>query len=803
MAKIRHNNFLDTVHELMTNASREGVLHLYSEGEHLTGRHISVEGKSLLHFGTTGYLGLEQDQRLKSAAMSAIENYGTQFPLSKSYISHPLYEQLEFHLNQMYGYPIVVTKNSTLGHLGVIPSIVGTNDAIILDHQVHWSVQSACRLLKSQGVALDMIRHNHLQMLEDRIKFHSKRRKIWYMADGIYSMFGDYAPVIQLMELTKKYPQLHLYFDDVHGMSWIGKNGTGYVLDQLKELSDQVLVFGTLSKTFGASGAVLICPNETLHQKVKTFGGPLTFSAQLEPSAVGAAITSAKIHLSKEIYQLQAELWTRIQYFNDLLKLREVVVIDDNNSPVFYVGTGTPETGYKLVRRLMDDGFYTNLGMFPAVPVKNTGIRITISRHNQLDDIKALAEALEHHYPKALQETVTSTDRIKRAFGIHSSSNPSFKNDSKLLVKVYQTIEKVDKELWDSNLGRNGLFNWDGLLWLEKNFKNNSAIENNWQFQYIIIQDSEGIPVLLTFMTISLWKDDMLSPENVSQELEAKRKGNPYYMTSKVLSMGSLFTEGKHIFLNEKHPLYKKALHLFILAIEKMEGDTGAQMVVFRDFGKENRLQSFLFNQGYMKIRMPDTCSLPLPLGITAESHIAQLSPRNRRHFRKEILPYEAEFQIEILQNVNSAELEHLYKLYLNVQKNNLGLNTFPLPISMLAQMASNPNWEFIILRLKSESGMPLIGVMFCYINTLGKYIPAFVGMDYRYNSSYHLYRQLLYQAIKRAIALDLHKIDFGMTASFEKRKLGAHIHEAYAFLQTRDNYKLEFLGLMEGQNKS
>ncbi|AYN67535.1 aminotransferase class I/II-fold pyridoxal phosphate-dependent enzyme [Euzebyella marina] len=803
MAKIRHNNFLDTVHDLMTNASREGVLHLYAEGDHFTGRHISVKGKSLMHFGTTGYLGLEQDERLKSAAMAAIDNYGTQFPLSKSYISHPLYEQLEFHLNQMYGYPIVVTKNSTLGHLGVIPSIVGTNDAIILDHQVHWSVQSACRLLKSQGVALDMIRHNHLQMLEDRIKFHIKRRKIWYMADGIYSMFGDYAPVVQLMELAKKYPQLHLYFDDVHGMSWIGKNGTGYVLDQLKELSDQVLVFGTLSKTFGASGAVLICPNEKLYQKIKTFGGPLTFSAQLEPSAVGAAIASSKIHLSKEIYQLQEELSTRIQYFNDLLKLREVVIIDDNNSPVFYVGTGAPETGYKLVRRLMDDGFYTNLGMFPAVPVKNTGIRITISRHNQLDDIKALAEALEHHYPKVLQETVTSTDRIKRAFGIHSSSNPSFKNDSKLLVKVYQTIEKVDKELWDSNLGRNGLFNWDGLLWLEKNFKNNSAIENNWQFQYIIIQDSEGIPVLLTFMTISLWKDDMLSPENVSQELEAKRKGNPYYMTSKVLSMGSLFTEGKHIFLNEKHPLYKKALHLFILAIEKMEGDTGAQMVVFRDFSKENRLQSFLFNQGYMKIRMPDTCSLPLPLGITAESHIAQLSPRNRRHFRKEILPYEAEFQIEILQNVNSEEREHLYKLYLNVQKNNLGLNTFPLPISMLDQMASNPNWEFIILRLKSESGMPLIGVMFCYINTLGNYIPAFVGMDYRYITSYHLYRQLLYQTIKRAMALNLDKIDFGMTASFEKRKLGAQVHEVYAFLQTRDNYKLEFLGLMEGQNKS
>jgi 7-keto-8-aminopelargonate synthetase-like enzyme len=40
----------------------------------------------MFHFGTTGYLGLEQDIRLKEAAIAAINNYGT-IPLSKSYIS--------------------------------------------------------------------------------------------------------------------------------------------------------------------------------------------------------------------------------------------------------------------------------------------------------------------------------------------------------------------------------------------------------------------------------------------------------------------------------------------------------------------------------------------------------------------------------------------------------------------------------------------------------------------------------------------------------------------------------------------
>src|SRR5690554_5909857 len=124
MAKIRHNNFLDTVDDVISNATSAGILHLSAQGNSLNGRKIKFNGKKSFHFGTTGYLGLEQDDRLKAAAMEAIHRYGTQFPLSKTYISHPLYGELEEKLAQMYGQPILVTKNSTLGHLAVIPTVV-------------------------------------------------------------------------------------------------------------------------------------------------------------------------------------------------------------------------------------------------------------------------------------------------------------------------------------------------------------------------------------------------------------------------------------------------------------------------------------------------------------------------------------------------------------------------------------------------------------------------------------------------------------------------------------------------------
>ena len=164
------------------------------------------------------------------------------------------------------------------------------------------------------------------------------------MVDGIYSMYGDYAPIKELLELCNKYPQLFLYCDDVHGMSWTGKNGTGYVLGQLNELPDNILIFGTLSKTFGASGAFLTCADSKMYQKIKTFGGPLTFSAQLEPASVGAAIASSKIHLSPEIYTFQSELKERIDLFNNLLSQTDLPLVNKNDSPVFYIGTGMPKT---------------------------------------------------------------------------------------------------------------------------------------------------------------------------------------------------------------------------------------------------------------------------------------------------------------------------------------------------------------------------------------------------------------------------------------------------------------------------
>ena len=803
MAKVRHNNFLDTVDEVFTDAKRVGVIHLYTEGDKLTGRHLTIKGKRHFHFGTTGYLGLEQDFRLKNAAIQAILKYGTQFPLSKTYVSHPLYKTLEEKLEMMYGHPVIVTKNSTLGHIGVIPVLVRDEDGAILDHQVHWSVQNACQILKTRGIPVELIRHNHMDMLEDKIKeLSTSCDKIWYMADGIYSMFGDCSPIPELMDLCDRYPQLHLYFDDVHGMSWSGKNGTGYVMGQLGTLPENVVLMSTLSKTFGASGAIMVTSHHETYRKIKTYGGPLTFSAQLEPASVATAIMSANIHLSDEIYEMQKELFDRVAYFNGLLEATDLPLVQKNNCPVRYIGTGIPATGYNFINRLMNDGFFVNLGLYPAVPVKNTGVRITISRHNQKPEIKALVEAMAYHFPKALEDTNTTNNKVRRDFKMPHLPEKQEINTKELRIQHERSIRRISKHQWDSWMGKRSVFDWEGVNFLEQSFADNGKPEHHYAFHYLIVRDKQGDVIAASFFTVARWKEDMLAPASVSRQLEEKRKKDPYYLTSDVLAMGSLFTEGQHYYLNQEHPKWQEALRVMIDKLGSLDEHLDTSMLVLRDFEEDEALNQFFHTQGFIRVKMPESCVLNNLSWTDLDGYLSTLSARARRHFRKDIQPFEQHFDIFVKDKATHSEIDQFYQLFENVRAFNHGLNTFSFPRKLFENMVDSPIWEFIVLYLKKERDQGVkrkpVGVMFCYKNHEYTYVPAFIGMDYDYVREYQVYRQMLYQTILRAKELNFKRIDFGMTAAFEKKKVGADITEKYAYVQAKDNFNMELMGVMQ-----
>jgi 7-keto-8-aminopelargonate synthetase-like enzyme len=357
-----------------------------------SGRFMAYEGRQVLNFVCCSYLGLEQRADLKRAAISAIEQLGVQFSCSRAVIQSPQYEELEAALGRMTGGTAIVSASTTLAHIAALPVIVGPRDAVIIDQQAHASLHTACALLR---VPIDVVRHSRMNQLEDRLKLLStKHEKVWYVLDGLYSMLGDFAPIAELRDLLQRYPALHLYVDDAHSTSWAGTHGRGYALERLPD-RERVVGVLSLNKAFSAGGGALILHNEQLARQVRRAGGPLVFGGPLQPPLLAAAVASAKLHLSPELPLLQHALAERIDLTLKLADEYDVPFEDSSASPIFFIRCRTPEKTFSMIKGLREDhAIYTCPAFFPIVPRGQAGVRITVSLHNTMDDIRTLMSAL-------------------------------------------------------------------------------------------------------------------------------------------------------------------------------------------------------------------------------------------------------------------------------------------------------------------------------------------------------------------------------------------------------------------------
>lgn len=794
-------SFYETVDQIVTYGIEKRILHLYTSDIPFEGNQIEINGRKVLNFGSCSYLGLEFDQRVKEGAIKAIQKYGTQFSESRAYVSIGSYKELEKLLKMIFGAHCVITPTTTLGHIANIPVLVDDEDAVILDQQVHNSVQTAVQIVKGRGVHIELVRHNRMDLLEERIKeLRNKHKKIWYMADGIYSMFGDCTPIDKVYGFLDHYPEFYFYVDDAHGMSIHGKHGRGFVLSN-HEIHPKMMLATSLNKAFASGGGLLVYGDRELARKVGTVGGPLLSSGPMQPSAIGAAIAVAKIHLSDEIIEMQERLRDNIEFTLLMLKKYKLPLISEAGAAIFFVGVSLPKLGHNIVRRMLDAGYYVNLGVFPTVPMKQTGIRFTITRLHTFGEIENMVSTLAAIFPKAMIEEDITLPQIYKAFKLKMpeelvESSIDFRKQGGILKADHlQTIHQVDKEEWNKLFAGKGTFDWDGLTVLEKSFSENDLLEDKWLFDYLLIRDHDDHIIAATFFTTTLWKDDMLSPAVVSEQVEARRKTDPYYLTSKVISSGSLITEGDHLYLDYPSSLWREALQLLFQKVYSLQDEYQANSIVFRDFhGINKELDNLMADNGFFRLAMPDSHLIETIHWKNAEEYYQSLSAKSRYHVRQ-ILGNESEFDISIIEgNVSEKSVDYWYRLYLNVKERSLGLNTYALPWKFFKAISEDQNWEVIQLHLRHRyiQEMPCC-VVFCY-KSRDAYIPVIIGIDYAFNRQFGIYRQALYQLILRAKQLRKERIYFGFSATVEKKKLGAKAVPTFAYMHVRDTFQMEVL---------
>ena len=803
----KKNDLINTVNEISTIAKSRGIAHLYTQDKILNGRTILVNEKQLINFGSCSYLGIEVDERLKQGGIDGIKKYGSQYSSSRTYVATGSYLELEDLITQIFECPVIISTCTTLSHQAVMPIVIGENDAVIYDQQAHVSMQEMMYKLKHQGTTITMVRHNRMADLKNKIEeLYDQHEKIWYVTDSVFSMYGDFLNIDEVVNFLTQYKKLYLYADDAHGMSWIGKHGSGWLKSKIGN-HPKVISVTSFAKGFASAGGIAIIPDKEMFQRVKLWGGPNTYSGPQQPAVIGASISSAKIHLSSEIAYLQDSLALKIKYCNELLVQYKLPVVAITESPIFFIGLGIPKLAYNIIEKLMKSGFYVNIGIFPAVPETCSGIRFTVTTHHSFHDIELLVAAIAKNLPIVLEEENKTIKDIFKAFRKITSfehiptdnltSDQTKKDTTDYNIRYEKSIQNISKEKWDSFFGDKGAFDWDNLKLLEETFINNNAPEDNWEFHYYLIKNKQEKTVLATFFTTLLTKDDMLSPVEVSRKVEEKRKKDPYYMTSKMLMMGTAITNGQHLYL-DKTDNWQIVLKLLLSEVEQLYQTKEIDILNLRDFNSNDiELRDFLIDQGYIKIGLPNDHIINLKSIDSIDKYLLSLQQRKRSYIRREVVKMNELFEVRLVKKYTKQEIKKWYELYLNVHKNNLGLNMFPLPEILFNKMAYSKKWEIIELRVKGKNDRTTKepqSIAFSYINKPGICSFSIIGLDYDYLKSHSLYKQNLFLNIKRAIELKCHTIYWGLTTSNIKKKFDAEVIPQCSYIRVKDHYKMALM---------
>ena len=381
-----------------------GLVRLRIEDEDFDGSAITVGGAKLANFGNCGYSGLNTDDRLKRAASAAVERFGAAFSSSAAYASVDLFTCLEERLERMFEAPVVVPTTTTLGHLSFLPLAVTSRSLVLIDAQAHASLHLATQVLRGNGIEVVSLPHNDMAALDQAVSDAAKRyESVWYIADGVYSMHGDVAPVAEIEALLNRHEHLWMYIDDAHGVGWAGKYGRGVVLARMP-MHERMVLAGSLVKSMASGGGVIVFPNRELAGRVQIAAGPMTFSGPLQPPALAAAIAASDIMLSDELPEIQRRLDEQMDLI--VLRGRELGLpfASWDMTPLWFLEIGRNDHMLEIAKRVLDDGFFTNVASFPAIPMGHAGLRFTHTLANTTAQIEALLESLARHTREVVGE---------------------------------------------------------------------------------------------------------------------------------------------------------------------------------------------------------------------------------------------------------------------------------------------------------------------------------------------------------------------------------------------------------------
>jgi 8-amino-7-oxononanoate synthase len=332
-----------------------------------------IKDRQILLLGTNNYLGLTHDPAVIGQAIEAIESFGSGTTGSRiangSYAGH---RQLERALAEFYGrkYTIVFSTGYQ-ANLGILSTIAGKNDHLILDADSHASIYDGSRLGHAQ---VTRFRHNDPEDLARRLRRLAgvPGDKV-VVVEGIYSMLGDTAPLRELVDVKREWGA-YLVIDEAHSLGVLGETGRGLAEAEDVE-ADVDFIVGTFSKSLGGVGGYCVSDLDGF-EILRVASRPYMFTASLPASVIAA--TTAALHQLRSRPDLRRQLTDNAnRLYRGLIELG--FELGPQPNPIVSAIMPDPQTAFAFWTNLLQAGLYTNVSLPPATPRGLALLRMSVS----------------------------------------------------------------------------------------------------------------------------------------------------------------------------------------------------------------------------------------------------------------------------------------------------------------------------------------------------------------------------------------------------------------------------------------
>jgi len=347
-------------------------------------------GRDTILLGTYNYMGMTFDPDVIAAGKAAMEDFGAGTTgsrvLNGTFRDH---RDVEAALRDFYAMDhAMVFSTGYQANLGVISTLAGKGDYIILDIDSHASIWDGCAMGNAEVVPF---KHNDVEALEKRLKRVPEGAGKLVVLEGVYSMMGDVAPLKEMVRISKAHGAMVLV-DEAHSMGFIGEHGRGVAEDQ-GVIDDVDFIIGTFSKSVGTVGGFCVS-NHPKFEVLRLVCRPYVFTAALPPSVMASSATSIRklMHGGNK----RAHLWENSRTLHKgLIDLGFQLGTETPQSAIIAVIMPDLEQGAMMWEALLKEGLYVNLARPPATPAGMTLLRCSLCAEHSAEQVQTILGMFE------------------------------------------------------------------------------------------------------------------------------------------------------------------------------------------------------------------------------------------------------------------------------------------------------------------------------------------------------------------------------------------------------------------------